>query len=484
MRKVPPRDLILYLFSFVLLYLYVHAFRSTFIDDAFIQFKYADTLVRHGNWGFFAGQTTNTATSPLNVLTISLFTLITGSVVSSAIWLTTSLLFFLWIVLQHLSGKLFGDSYFGNFLSIAIAANPLLLSCLGMETMLFVALFITSLSLFFFQRWYWLALSLALLSLARPDGFLLFLILSVLVFLRPLPTKKKFLFVALYVITLVPWHLYSWIHLGSFLPDTLIIKTNQQAWYGNVSFGSGLLHLYFVKFPLEMVFSLVLLPFAFLAFRSSNQSARQLMLIVITYSVIHYIAYTALKVPPYHWYYAPLALGCVLSGSIGIACFFGYRRGIRWLLFILPLLGLLSLVASQGLRFREAPIHTNWATHDQYQEVGEWLRRNTDASQTFIMAGEIGTLAYYSDRYLLNNFSDPWLMQRLLNRNPNKESVLFKLNYLWRKEPTRYPRASYILEHMLSSHRERSGPEIVKSWRTSCRWVSEGRIYLRTRNGQ
>jgi hypothetical protein len=478
MRKVPPRHLILYLFCFILLYFYVNAFRSTFIDDAFIQFKYADTLVRHGNWGFFGGQTTNTATSPLNVLALSFFTLFTGSVVSSAIWLTTALLFCLFIVLQHLSRKLFGDAYFGSFLFIALVANPLLLSCLGMETIFYVVLFVTSLSLFFFQRWYLLAVSLALLSLARPDGFLLFLILFILISLRPLSTKTKLLFALLYVITLLPWHLFSWIHLGSFLPDTLIIKTNQQAWYGDVSFGSGLARLYFRKFPREIVFSLLLLPFGFLAFRSENRSAHQLLFIVLTYTAIHYIAYSALKVPPYHWYYASLAFGCAFSGSVGIACYFVNHRRIRWLFLLLPLIGLLCL----RFPLREALIHTNWATHDQYKDAGEWLRRNTGVSDTFIMAGEIGTLAYYSDRYLLNNFSDAWLMQHLLNRNVKKESVLLKLNYLWRKDPQRYPRASYILEHALTSHAERTGSEIIKSWPTSCKWVPVGRIYLRTRN--
>ncbi|MCI0413284.1 hypothetical protein L0222_10860 [bacterium] len=464
--------------SFLLLYFYVDSFRSTFIDDAFIQFKYADTLVRHGNWGFFSGKTTNTATSPLNVLVLSLFTLITGSVVTSAIWLTTCLLFCLLLILQYLSSRIFGNSYFGWLLFVAVAANPLLLSCLGMETMLFVVLFFASLTLFFFQKWYLLAANLALLTLARPDGFLLFLILALLVMFRPLPTKTKLLFAALYAITLMPWHLYSWIHLGSFLPDTLIIKTNQQAWYGNVSFGSGLGHLYFVKFSGEMLFSLIMLPFALLAFGSTNRSAHQLLLIGITYTIIHFIAYSVLKVPPYHWYYAHLAFGCALAGSIGIACLFGNRRGIRLVFLLLPLAGLLSL----GFPFREAPIHTNWATHDQYKEVGEWLRQNTSASDTFVMGGEIGTLAYYADRTLLNNFSDAWNLQRILNRNPNKDSRLFKLNYYWRKDAQRYPRTKFILEHVFRS--ERTGPEIVKSWPTACKWVPKGRIYLRTRDNR
>jgi hypothetical protein len=142
----------------------------------------------------------------------------------------------------------------------------------------------------------------------------------------------------------------------------------------------------------------------------------------------------------------------------------------------------IRVVMSKSSAARGSDTH-KLCNSNQFKEVGDWLRQNTSASERFIMAGEIGTLAYYSDRYLLNNFSDAWLMQRLLNRNV-KKSVLFKLNYLWRKDAQRYPRASYTLEHAHSSLPERTGPEIVKSWRTSSKWVSVGRIYLRTRDNR
>ena len=468
---------------FSLLYLYVNAFRSTIIDDAFIQFQYADTLAKYGTWGFYPDHSTNTATSALNVLLLSVFTLITGSTVTGAILFTALLLLLLLIILQNLSNKLFGTPFFGLFLFFAIIANPLLLSCLGMEVMLFAVLWIASLSLLVYNRCRWLAACLALLTLARPDGFLLFVIVGLLGAFSSLQAKEKLVFISIYILSLLPWHLFAWFQLGSVVPDTLLIKMGQQAWLGNVSFGSGLGSLYFSRFPLEMLFSFLLLPLIFLGVRSTNRDARIFALIAITYGAVHYAAYSTLKVPPYHWYYTHLVLSVVAAGSVGAAAIARRIKGLRYLLLFLPISGLLYVAAKSGIPVNEAPVHTNWGTHEQYRKAGEWIKQNTNPDETILMGGEIGTLAYYSDRILLNNFSNQWALQRLLNRNINEKSEwkknVFRLNFLWRKEAKRYPRASYRMDHVPYPHRPATDPSIIYFHPTSTKWIPEGVLYVR-----
>lgn len=53
------------------LVIYVAAFRATWIDDAYIQRRYARTLIDPGTWGFYPGYPANTATFPLNVLLLA-----------------------------------------------------------------------------------------------------------------------------------------------------------------------------------------------------------------------------------------------------------------------------------------------------------------------------------------------------------------------------------------------------------------------------
>ena len=95
------------------LYLYLSYFKGALIDDAYITFQYARNLRDHHIWGFFPGTTTNTATSPLNVILTAAMGLILHDFVEVAIWLalieSLALLAFLWLISQ----KLFHSYYFG-----------------------------------------------------------------------------------------------------------------------------------------------------------------------------------------------------------------------------------------------------------------------------------------------------------------------------------------------------------------------------------
>jgi hypothetical protein len=416
---------------------------------------------------------------------LSLFTALTGSAVKGAIWFTTVLLFILLIVLRHLSKELFNGTFWGHFLFFAITTNPLLLSCIGMETLPFVVLWVASLSLFVFQRLYLLALCLGLLTLARPDGSLLFMILAIPVLIKPAPIKTKVSFLGIYATAVIPWHLFSWLHLGSFVPDTFIIKTSQGSWGRNISFSTGIWDLYLERYPFAIGFSLLLLPFVFFAFSRTSRRVFRLSTISAAFAVIHYLAYAAIKVPPYHWYYAPFVLGIVVAGSTGVIFISQRFRRIRFVCYGIPLANVIAIIAMNGFPVREAPIHSNWATHEQYKTAGEWIRQNTKPHDIFLMQGEIGTLAYYSDRALLNNFSDANQLQRMIQRRLDKSGglrrKLYEWNFQWRKPPQPYDRAELVVQHLPYPHPLRSNRYVLQSWTTSNNWIKEGRLYVRSR---
>jgi hypothetical protein len=225
------------------LLLYVSAFRMAWIDDAYIQLQYARTLLESGTWGFYAGYPANTATSPLNVLLIAAIGFPLGSVERAVTLLTAS-------NLLDCSGSCSASrapvrrDFFGWFAFVALAANPLLLSTIGMESLLFVLLFVAALVCFLEDQWSTAAVSLGLLTLARPDGVLL---LGILLALSEAPLRRKAAGLLLYAGTIAPWFVFSWIQLGSFLPDTLVIKIGDAAW-GPTSFADGLA-LYLDRYP-------------------------------------------------------------------------------------------------------------------------------------------------------------------------------------------------------------------------------------------
>jgi hypothetical protein len=426
---------------------YVAAFRATWIDDAYIQLQYARTLLESGTWGFYAGYPANTATAPLNVLLIAATGFLLGSV-ERGVTVLTALEFsgLLWLLLRF-SRRLFGRDFFGWFAFVALAANPLLLSTIGMESLLYALLFVAALVCFVEGRWSAMAVSLGLLTLARPDGVLL---LAVLLPLAAAPLRRKAVVLLVYAVTIAPWFLFSWVVLGSFVPDTLVIKVGDAAW-GATSFADGL-SLFLGRFPLETLASLILAPLCVFPLWQCGPRVVKVVTVLAAYGILHFVLYATLGVPPYHWYFVHQLVPMLLVASIGAAYHverFAATALGPWLraLVVVPAAGLLMLVWDEGFPFDEAPINTNWATSAEYAGIGAWIRDNLDPSQSVRIYGEIGTVAYYADRYMVNEFSDMSITDALIDEAGYTARPgigrLFAFNFLWRRPHSPLPAPSY-----------------------------------------
>ena len=166
----------LWFFFGLFLYVYLSLFKNALIDDAFITLRYAKTLFISGTWGFFPGVVGNSATSPLNVLLLTFISLVTGPTVEAALWLYLICLLCMAFLLRRLSVRITGSEIYGWLAVFAFVFNPLLISTIGLESILFTMLFVWALYSFQFQKWNKLAIALGLLTLTRPEGILFFLI--------------------------------------------------------------------------------------------------------------------------------------------------------------------------------------------------------------------------------------------------------------------------------------------------------------------
>jgi hypothetical protein len=214
-------------FGAVALFEYLAAFAGTYTDDAFITLQYADTLLRSHCWGFLPGRPANTATSPLNVMLTAIAGALSGSVLGAVPWMAAAEFGAMFLVLSLISRKVLGGYAFGVLAFLTLVTNPLLFSTFGLETVLFTLLLLVSVLLFLHHYWSLLALSLALLTLVRADGFLFFVTCWMAM---PVSLAVRTKVASLYVSVLLPWHLFSWLYLGSLLPDTLLIKMGQGTW--------------------------------------------------------------------------------------------------------------------------------------------------------------------------------------------------------------------------------------------------------------
>ena len=324
-----------------------------------------------------------------------------------------------------------------------------------------------------------LAVTLALMTLTRPEGLLFFLV--ILVFF--VPSKNRMRSSMIYVLFISPWYLFSWIHLGSLIPDTFFIKTSQGPWAG-FSFSNGI-EVYVETYPLETGLSLAFAPLTLFLINCHPGPVRVLALIA-TLALAHYLGYAFLMVPPYHWYYVAEITAIILLGSIAFGSQYARcaaqtrRKKLLRCIFALwlgiPPAGMSFLLARGGFCIEEAPIHTNWATHERYREIGLWLREHT-GEKASLLRGEIGTLAYYSRCYLLDAFSDRrWLTDFVARktREPSPLRHLYKVNFFFFSPVAEFPPTAFrVTGH---TNRKASEADVIAHWETSTRWIPRGLI--------
>ena len=467
---------------------YTHLFRDTFVDDAFISLKYSDMLAAGEGWTFLPGRMSNTATSPLNVLVHSAVGTLIGSMPYAIVVATALELTVIFVLLQRISRQLFGHLYFASLAVVGLATNCLLVSTFGLEGTLFTMLLLWSVDRFLAQRWTHLGIVLGLVIMARPDGALL---MPLYLLAMPGGWAPRVRLALVCALTLTPWELFSWVQLGSFVPDTLQIKAGQRGWGRGLSFFTGM-GFYVRRYPVEFLAAFTLVPFVPLAWHSSSRPIKVVAAVIAGYGVLHLAAYTVMGIPPYHWYYTNQAVPAAIVGALGITVLVdrawrqarGVLRAALAAAIVLPAAGLVVSASQIGFPLTQAPIHTNWGTHREYREVGLWLRANIPAETTIFNVSEMGTIPFYAQRLIINEFSDanmiyrpivegypalPWLARRAVD-----------VNFFWRRMLPPVPAWPYVLHHFELPNSEEPAfrDRIIKSWDTSTRWIPRGRLYL------
>jgi hypothetical protein len=115
--------------------------------------------------------------------------------------------------------------------------------------------------------------------------------------------------------------------------------------------------------------------------------------------------------------------------------------------------------------------------------VALWLKEYLDPSAVVETTGEIGTLAFFSERYLRNEFTDMniptgWVATAAVATRPYI-GWAFRTNFYWRTQQPPLATPSYRLEGVPVADDSTEVDDVVKSWATSTRWEPNGRLYLR-----
>lgn len=451
---------------------------GSLIDDSYITLSYARNLAFEGHWGLIPHSTANTATSPLNVLLLAGLTVVLRSPVVALGVLFVVANGVLAAALLRTTRTLRLPRWAAQAAWALVLANPLVLSTVGLEAPLAAALLAVSLAAAAENRAWAFGICAGLLLLTRFD----LVIFAVVLFTISRGLWRRWWKCGLAAVaTGLPWFAFSWVVLGSLVPDTLILKTTQRSW-GSYQFGNGLL-LYLHAYPAATALALLpallggltVLAWGITRLRGGSPVLRRALPVagLGLAAAVHYAAYSQLGVPPYHWYYAPAVIA--LSICLGLLAP-TLRAGVvgRFVAaggLVVLLLGEAGFDVGRGVPWKQPPITTNWATPAQYAAIGHALAARV-GNQAVRGAGEIGAIAYFCDCAIVDGFSDRGSVLPEINRTIAEAGPvtrwLWALNFhfLDRTQPPLH--TSYALRH--TAHKPATGP----SWPATTPWHGPG----------
>ena len=425
-----PHDLIVLGFAALLAVAVMVVMHGAFIEDAFITLDYARNLAFHLHWGLLPDQVSNTQTSPLNAIVVALATVVVRDPLV-AVWVVTvaNALLLAWGLLAL--GRRWG---LGRRLAVIalplLFTTPLLVATTGMETMLGVCALVWLLDSAAAgdpRRFGWIA---GVTALIRPDLAAVVLV----VWLAHPPVRRPLLasvwatFSRLMVVAL-PWFAFSWVVLGSAVPDTLLIKTTHR--FGD--FATALWSDLPQKFPSAIDTSLLVAALGVVAVVVAPWVARRQGrpwwgVVPALAGIAYYLELLTIGASPYAWYYALPVAGLTLTFAWALALVRPRRVALGLLAVALVPAGSYWLPATRhGVPLAAAPVYGNWATSSDYRTLGLWLAAHHHG-QTLRSAGEFGEMAYYCECRIVDRFSARGLLLPLITKE-TRHSLLWRVNY-------------------------------------------------------
>ncbi|MGH3765737.1 MAG: hypothetical protein ACRDS0_11990 [Pseudonocardiaceae bacterium] len=392
---------------------YCAAHRSL-IDDSYITLDYARTFAHYGQWALEPGHQANAATSPLNVILLAGLIVLTGAPVVSVGILLVVALTVTGAALSVTCTRLRRSQWLAAMGVSLLVLNPLLISTIGLETYLGVALIAVLGATAVVQRPMVTGVVCGLLVLTRADLAAFALAALVLVIAQsPAQHRSRHAAQVIGVAGLValPWFAASWWWLGSAVPDTLLFKISE-TWAGN-SFAVGLWH-YALAYPVATGLSVLPAAMGLVVLTAwsagglrqpsgAHQRGGPVAELAVVWgfgAILHLTVFLQLRPPPYHWYYGPAIGALTMLAVVGIDTSY---RVLRWTGATAALLCIATTMMFLAARSWAAmPISTSWASASQYAALAARVPSGT----TVEAFGEVGTVAYFCDCVVVDRFSD------------------------------------------------------------------------------
>lgn len=364
-------------------------------DDEYIYYTYAKNISQGRGYEFNTGERINATTSPLYTLLISSLNYVTGPDNYKKIPLIGKLVSFLSLLLlvfiSYRIMRVSGFRYAGYFFALLILVNPYLKNSAGMETLFALMLLTATVYLYMNRNFNLMAITGALAVLARFDSILLILVILI----HYLVTMKSFpkpVTIILFVITILPWFIFSYFYFNDIFPSTLWIKTHQQAlgYWGN---GYIFIKGFMTSVPGGIYSSSLLLGiFAiclyYLFTRKKELFKKNFIAVFLLWFLLYFISYGLVLNPPgYPWYYSAFIIPFGVVVSVAIESFMEVQSGKGFLILFIFIFTIGLVLPIKTF------IHPGRYKYEVYSNTARFL--NKSSSNSSVLIDEIGIFGFY-----------------------------------------------------------------------------------------
>ena len=413
MKMKDKKKDIIYITILIFVLLLAFALRYYFnpmdIEDAPITYRYAKNIAEGNGFVYNSGERVLGTTTPLYTIILAFFNYVGFDLffISNLIGLFSALASCILIYLIFKDNNQPKIGLLAAFF-LAILNDFVIYTMNGMETSFYVMLILLSFYLYQKKKYVLTSIALALVSLTRPDG----LILALVIFLHYIWTKKQipWKLITIFILLLLPWVIFSVYRFGSPLPNSLAAKQ---------------LHVKIEPFFLRTLgffydrSYLILMPFLLIGTIFLIKKKEKKLYPLLLWAILYIIAYTIVNVDAYAWYFIPLVPVFIGISSYGILYISNIlkralKNRIISKIFVLVLCLIILSTSILGTYHYINKVDSNWRN---YKYIGLWLKNNTKEDST-IMLGAIGYIGYYSERKIIDSAF-------LITKIPTKDKVTY-----------------------------------------------------------
>ncbi len=378
-------------------------------DDTYIYLQYAKNVANGGGFSFNAGVPSYGVTGPLWVLIIAAgaragLDPLTVAKTFDILFASLSI-----VIVYSLSIVVIRDRIYALLASIAFAADAWFLrwAGTGMETSFAVILVLLTVKYAYTGDFHIAGFVAGLLTLVRPEGVLLFLIVQTENFIVAyiLHRNRAMFWIAtgVYALVVIPWLAFAYVHFGTIVPNTQFAKSAVQWSLHDVAgtfFDSILILLSTQMLPL-----LVLAAGFPLLIRKGGVGTLVAKGMPVVWIAVLLLGYAMLNVEVISRYLVPVIPLIVIYALL---CLREFARDRHWTfarsVSVATALAVMTVAQSQVVYgFKVVPHMKEFAEgmEQAVRPIGEWLRSNTDTDVS-VLTPDVGLIGYISDRRLFD----------------------------------------------------------------------------------